>query len=214
MGVALFLIGLLAILIGVVMLIIALIRKRGWGIVRALALGTVGIVLAIVGIAVGIGEEIEKGETVTPSTSVTTPDTETPVVTEAGKSRLNAVPVGSTLTYSDQRVTVLSSERVNKIGWSTARTNNIYLIVKLKVEFIGDPSRTHRLSKSDFDVVGDSAYVYEYEWIDTDTPLKSGEFYGGASTSGDLVYEIDQTETNMVLIWQVSLVTDRYLQIP
>jgi len=86
--------------------------------------------------------------------------------------------------------------------------------VKLKVDFLSDASRTHHLYKSDFDVVGSSGYVYDYEWVDTDTPLKSGDFYGGATTSGDLVYEIDQTETNMVMIWHVGFVTDRYLSMP
>ena len=89
------------------------------------------------------------------------------------------------------------------------------MIVKLKVDFLGDASRTHRLYELDFDVVGDNAYVHEYEWfVDTDTPLKSGEFYGGASASGDLVYEIDESKTNMLLIWHVGLVADRYLQVP
>ena len=188
-------------------------RKRGWGVVRSLALGGVGVVLVIVGTAVGIGEEIEKGETVTPAAQ------ETEVLTGVGRSRLNPVPDGSALTYDDQRVTVLGSQRLTQIGtgWlaDTPKEGNIYLIVKLKVDFLGDASRTHRLYEFDFDVVGDSAYVYEYEWfVDTDTPLKSGEFYGGASTSGDLVYEIDQTETNMVMIWHVGFVTDRYLSIP
>ena len=212
MGVALGLIGILAILAGVVLFVWALVRKRGWGVVRALALGGTGIVLVIVGIVVGIGEVAEETETVTPAGS------ETSVVTAVGKSRLNPVPVGSALTYDDQRVTVLGSQRLTQIGtgWlaDTPKEGDIYLVVQLKIDFLGDASRTHRLYKSDFDVVGDSAYVYEYEWIDTDTPLKSGEFYGGASTSGDLVYEIDQTETNMVMIWHVGLVTDRYLQVP
>jgi len=214
MSIALFLIGCLAFLAGIVMLLIALVRKRGWGVVRALVLGGVGIVLVIVGIVVGISEEAGKPETITPATPVTPTAPKTTEVAEAGKSRTNPIPVGSALTYGDQRVTVLSSERVNQIGWHTASTGKIYLIVKLKVDFLGDPSRTHHLYASDFDVVGNTGHVYEYEWIDTDTPLKKGEFYGGATTSGDLVYEIDQIETNMVLIWHCGLVTDRYLQVP
>jgi len=220
MGVALFLIGILAILAGVVVLVIALVRKRGWGIVRALALGGVGIVLVIVGIGVGIGEVTEKSETITPATTVTPTTPESPEVTELGKSRLNPVPVGSSLTYSNQRVTVLSSQRVKKKSEYTASEDKIYLIVKLKVEFLGDAPRSYHLGRSSFDVVGSSGYVYEngygyqYVLLDTDTPLKSGDFYGGASTSGDLVYEIDETETNMVLIWHVGFTIERYLQIP
>ncbi len=213
MGVALFLIGILAVLTGVVLFVWALVRKRGWGVARSLALGGVGVVLAIVGIAVGIGEEAGEPGTITPVTPITPTTPETPVATEVGKSRLNPVPFGSALTYGDQRVTVLNSERVNQIGWYTADPGKVYLVVKLKVDFLGDPSQSYHLYKSDFDVVGSSGYVYDYEWVDTDTPLKSGDFYGGATTSGDLVYEISQNETDMVLIWHVSFASERYLQI-
>jgi len=116
MGVALFLIGLIAIVAGVVLFVWALVRKRGWGVVRSLALGGVGIVLAIVGVAVGVGEEIEKSETITPTTPATPTTSETQVSTEVGKSRLNPIPVGQALTYGEQRVTVLSSERVKQMG--------------------------------------------------------------------------------------------------
>ena len=114
MGVALFIIGILAFLASVVMLVIALLRKRGWGVVRALALGGAGIVLVIVGIAVGVGEATEKSETITPAAPATPTTPETTVVTEVGKSRLNPVPAGAALTYGDQRVTILSSERIKK----------------------------------------------------------------------------------------------------
>lgn len=214
MGVALFLIGGLFLLVGIVLLVIALVRKRGWGVVRGLALGGTGIVLVVVGVVVGIGEAAQEEETITPATPTTPTAQETPSATELGKSRFNPVPVGSALTYGDQRVTVVSSERVREIGWYNASPNKIYLTVKLKVDFLGDPSRTHHLYKSDFDVVGNSGYVYEYEWIDTDTPLKTGDFYGGASTSGDVVYETEQTENNMVLIWHIGFTVERYLQIP
>jgi hypothetical protein len=65
MGVALFLIGLLAILAGIAMFIIALVRKRGWGVIRSLALGGVGLILAIVGIVVGVTQEAPKPVTPT-----------------------------------------------------------------------------------------------------------------------------------------------------
>ncbi len=219
MGIALFLIGCLAFIAGIVMLIIALVRKRGWGVVRALAVGGAGIILVVVGIVVGIGEALKEQETITPATP-TPSGPETTAVTEVGKSRLNPVPFGSALTFGDQRVTVLSSQRVKKRGQYTASEDKIYLIVKLKVEFLGDAPQSYHLGRSSFDVVGSSGYVYEdgygyqYVLLDTDTPLKSGDFYGGATTSGDLVYEIDETETNMVLIWHVGFTTERYLQIP
>jgi hypothetical protein len=142
-------------------------------------------------------------------------------IPEPGESRLNPVPFGSSLAYGDEKVTVLGSQRLSQIGtgWlpDIAKEGYIYLVVQLKVDFLGDPSKSHHLYKSDFDVVGSSGYVYEYEWLllnETDSPLKEGEFYGGATTSGDLIYETKQNETNLVLVWHCSFSTDRFLEIP
>ncbi len=196
MGAALVLIGILAIIAGIVMFIVALVRKRGWGVVRSLAIGGVGLILAIVGTVVGI--------------------TETPTVADIGKSRLNPVSFGLSLTYGDERLTVVNSKRLTNIGWSTPDAGNIYLIVNVRVDFLDDPSeKRHYLSTVTFRVVGSDGHIYDAEWfLETDTPLKSGEFYGGATTSGDLVYEIDEQEANLVLIWNCGLGVDRYFEIP
>jgi len=197
MGVALFLIGILAIIAGIVMFIVALVRKSGWGVVRSLAIGGVGLILVIVGVVVGVTQEV-------------------PPTGEVGDSRLNPVPFGSSLTYVDEQVTVVNSRRVTEIGWSTPDAGNIFLIVNVKVDFFGDPTeKRHYLSTSDFRVVGSGGHIYDAEWlVETDTPLKSGEFYGGATTSGDLVYEIDEQETDLTLIWNCGLGVDRYFEIP
>jgi hypothetical protein len=197
MGLALFLIGILAIIAGIVMFIVALVRKSGWGVVRSLAIGGVGLILAVVGVVVGITQEA-------------------PPTGEAGESRLNPVPFGSSLTYMDEQVTVINSRRVTEIGWSTPDADNIFLIVNVKVDFSGEPTeKKHYLFTSDFRVVDSGGHIYDAElFIETDTPLKSGEFYGGATTSGNLVYEVGEQETNLVLIWNCGLGVDRYFEIP
>ncbi len=206
MGIALGIIGMLATIAGIVLLIIALVKKKGWGVARSLAILAVGIILFFVGVFT-----TPTPEGISPATPSETP----PPTSDVGKSRLNPVPFGSSLTYGDQRVAVLGSQKLTEIGWSSPDERNVYLAVKIKVDFLGDPSKTHYLSKSDFDVVGDSGYVYEYEWfVDTDTPLEGGDYYGGATSSGDLVYEIKQNETNIVLIWHCGLVAERFLEIP
>jgi len=204
MATALLVIGFLAGIAGIVLLIIALVRKRGWGVARSLAILGVGIIMFIAG-----GIMLPEPEAISPETPSETPQP------EIGKSRLNPVPFGSSLTYGDQRVTVLGSQQLTEIDWSSPDEGNVYLAVKIKVDFLGDPSKTNYLSKSDFDVVGNSGYVYEYEWfVDTATPLEGGDYYGGATSSGDLVYEIKQNETNIVLIWHCGLVAERFLEIP
>jgi hypothetical protein len=197
MGVALFLIGILAIIAGIVMFIVALVRKSGWGVVRSLVVGGVGLILAIVGVVVGVAQEA-------------------PPTGEVGESRLNPVPFGSSLTYGEERLTVISSNRLTEIGWSTPDAGNIFLVVNVKVDFFGDPTeKKHYLSTFDFRVVGSKGVIYDAElFAETDTPLKSGEFYGGATTSGDLVYEIDEQEADLTLIWNCGLGVDRYFEIP
>jgi hypothetical protein len=81
MGVALFLIGLVAIIVAVVMFILALVRKKGWGIVRSLAIGVAGIVLTSVGFGIGVWKELETPVATTPASSPTqAPQQRTPTV--------------------------------------------------------------------------------------------------------------------------------------
>jgi hypothetical protein len=211
MGVALFLIGILAIIAGIVMFILALVKKSGWGVVRSLAIGGVGLILAIVGVVVGVTQEAP--ESVSPTIS---PPSETPPPSEVGKSRLNPVPFGSSLTYEEKRLTVISSNRLKEIGWSSADVGSVYLVVNVKVDFLGNPSeKMNYLSTFVFRVVGSKGKIYDAAFFpETDNPLKGGEFYGGTTTSGDLVYEIDEQDTNLVLIWNCSVGVDRYLEIP
>lgn len=200
-------VGLFAAIAGIILLIIALVRKRGWGVARSLVMLAVGAIMLIVGAVMS-----PEPETISPGTPSEAP------APEVGKSRLNPVPFGSSLTYGDQRATVLNSQRLTQIGtgWfpSIPKEGNIYLVVKLKIDFLGDPSKIHNIYTFDFDTVGDSGHVYDAKYYpETDTPLESGEFYGGATALGDLVYEISQNETNMVLIWHCSFSTDRFLEI-
>ena len=214
MGVALFLIGLLATLAAGVLLVIALVRKKGWGIIRSLALGGVGIVVAIIGIVIGVTEEVQKPDNISPVTPKSIPGTTQE--TEIGESRLNPVPTGKSLTYGDERIAVISSRRAANIGWSSPDVGKTYLIVNVEIDFFGDPSeKRHYLSSINFRVVGSGGQIYDALFYpETDTPLVSGEFYGGATTSGDLVYEVDEKETGLVLIWNCGLGVDRYLEIP
>jgi len=74
MGVALFLIGFLAIIAGIVMFIVALVRRSGWGVARSLVVGGGGLILAIVGIVVGVTQEATKpGSTPSPAPQSTQP---------------------------------------------------------------------------------------------------------------------------------------------
>jgi len=105
MGVAFVLIGLLAILAGIVMFIIALIRKRGWGVIRSLVIGGVGFVLVIVGAVVGVTQETTKPN----PTTIPTP-APAPSVIEVTAQELwadyKANQVAADLKYKDQTLKV------------------------------------------------------------------------------------------------------------
>lgn len=154
MAEALAIIGIIACVAAIVLFVMALIKRSGWGVVRSGAIFMVGLILFIVGVITS-----SPRETVSP-VEVPTPTREA----ELGKSRDNPVPFGMSLTYGDQQLTILGSERLNKIGWSTPDEGNIYLAVKLRVNFVSERTeKRNYLSASDFRVVGTTGYVYDHE---------------------------------------------------
>ena len=198
--------GILACVAAIVLFGIALFKKSGWGLVRAGAIFTIGLILFIVGVATSSEpESTSPAEVPTPTQN-----------SQVGKSLNNPVPFGTSLTYGDQRLTILGSERLTGIGWTNPEAGKVYLAVKLKVDFLGERiEKRQYLHGSTLRVTGRSGHIYDAKWYpETDTPLKTGEFYGGSSTSGDLVYEIDETEANLILIWNCGLGVDRYFEIP
>jgi len=73
MGTALFLLGVLGIVAGVVLFIVALVRRSGWWVLRSGAIFGAGLLLVIVGIAIGISEEPSEEATLATPTSTATP---------------------------------------------------------------------------------------------------------------------------------------------
>jgi len=57
MGIALFLIGVLIIVAGVVLFIVALVKRSGWWVLRSGAIFGAGLILVIIGVAIGISEK-------------------------------------------------------------------------------------------------------------------------------------------------------------
>ncbi len=108
MGTVLFSIGILAILAGIVMFIIALVKKSGWGVIRSLVIGAVGVVLVSVGIGIGIAQEVSNSEPPTP------PPTAIEVTAQELYSAYEANQVAADAQYKDKTLKI--SGTVIEIG--------------------------------------------------------------------------------------------------
>lgn len=127
-----------------------------------------------------------------------------------GESRTTPVALNYGLTYGDHKLVVQAAERFDKIGSQTPETGKTWLVVAISYEC---------LSPCDFDVgylrvVGDSNRIYE-ACLDVKTrhPLQSSEHYGITRVSGYVVYDIDQTETDLMLMWNCDRGVERFFEL-
>lgn len=137
--------------------------------------------------------------------------TATPASKLGGESRLNPVPVGSPLRYGNQQLTVIGSRKTNALGYWKAAENKTYLVVTVALECLAAADATCHYGPIDFRIVGSKGKIYD-SWFgpETESPLRSGEIFGGSSVRGDLVQEIDEDEGDLVLIWSAGLGISRY----
>ena len=188
MGVALFLIGILAIIVGIVMFIIALVRKKGWGIVRSLAIGGAGVILAIVGTIIGIAQESSKSEQ---SPSIIYKINQN---IEVGKARyivLSARDRGNILKSSDSKYPSFTDKT------STGK----FIEIELEVEntgtitetFVPSPLLTDNLNR-EFKEMG----LDVMEWI-PEGKLFSGDLQPGVPKQFILMYEVADNSSGLKL---------------
>lgn len=128
-----------------------------------------------------------------------------------GKSRTTPVALGYGLTYADHKLSVMSTpKRFDKIGLQSPETGKTWLVFVIRYECY---------SPCDLDVEclrveGSSSRTYEPRLdVKTGNPLQSSEYYGVTTVSGYIVYEIDQTETGVMLIWECAQGVERFFEV-
>jgi hypothetical protein len=127
-----------------------------------------------------------------------------------GESRTNPVAWNYGLTYGDYKLRVQCAGRFDKIGSQTPQPGKTWVVVGISCEC---------LSPCDFDaeslqIVGNSNRVYEACLdVKTGNEFQSDDYYGVTTTYGKLVYEIDQTETDVMLVWNCDTGIERYFEV-
>ena len=151
---------------------------------------------------VSVAENASEGGT---ATEVRVPD---------GKKRTNALPRGYSITHDGFKVTVLDVSYSSSEGeiFSTLKEDNVWAIVKLRLEAVGDPNKTYSYNTLEFRIVGDKGTIYD-DWFtpSTDDALGSAEVFGGAVVEGNVVQQVHKDDTNLILIFAPAFKGSRYL---
>ena len=219
LGGTLVFLGLASFMGGVVWLVVRLIRKRPKR--PPLFSILVGIVSFIVGVMIIPSEGNDTTQSPM-SNSVAVSPTSTPFPTSTpvpdGKKRTEPVPYGFPVTHSRVEVTVLDVTR----GWISDNfllgepdEGHEWVVVRLKLKNKGDPDKTEHYNRVHFRLAGQSGVIYGDKLFtpDTDKPLGSGEFFGGAEIVGDVVIQTDEEEKGLVLIYSPPFRGSRYLSL-
>jgi hypothetical protein len=61
--------------------------------------------------------------------------------------------------------------------------------------------------------VGSEGTIYDNTGCDNGNLLESGELFGGGAASGDIICEVDQADTNLVLIWSADWGVSQYFSL-
>ena len=90
-----------------------------------------------------------------------------------------------------------------------------WVVVRLHIKNPGSADKTQRYNTLDFRIVGKRGIIYD-DWFpapSTDTPLDSGEFFGGGEVPGDIVQQVHIDDGDLVLIYSPSFQGSRYLSL-
>ena len=134
----------------------------------------------------------------------------------AGSSRIEPSPFGQPIVHKGMEVTVLNVIR----GWPggssffTPDTDHEWTAVSLRLRNLGPAEKTETYNPIEFRVTGSRGVIYDKLFTpDTSTPLRSGEFFGGAEITGEIVQQVHKADTKMVLIYSPPFQGSRYLSL-
>jgi len=149
-----------------------------------------------------------------------------PTAIPVGTSRQAPVPLGEAyLVGHDMNISVSKVRRPIPMSEVTAgnRFNQEpepgyeYVMVTIQADCLEDPAgeRTCTVTTRDFGVTGSAGQVYgslhALASIGMEDLLEDTEFYGGSSASGRIMFEVQEGETDLLLIYEPwgSIFTDK-----
>ncbi len=129
---------------------------------------------------------------------------------EVGTARSNPAPVGSVVTADDMAFEILGSTRpADDIIMSGNMFNTEpeegeeYILIEMKIECLKDSDDTCSISPFNFQMIGDEGITYDAEWFVSGVEgiLESEEFYGGAVVSGLLPFIVQETDGDLIFVY-------------
>lgn len=166
----------------------------------------------------------EAQPTAPPAATATERPAPTPTTAPLGSSRSNPAPVGAEVTINDMtfRIVELTRPADNIVAAgnmfnATPEPGNEYVMVTISAVCNKSSDQTCQVNPYlDFKLTGSSGSVREPEMMIAGVAglLEDSEFFGGATVTGGMIFEVAQGETDLILIYKPFLsVSEAYLAV-
>jgi len=166
------------------------------------------LIMGVVGVILGLSA---CSATIPPLPPPPPPMPPSPEAATWGESKTNPMPLNYGLTCGNQELVVHTTKRFDKLGWKRPETGNVWLVVQISAECQKSPCD---FSVERLQVLGDSNRIYEPCLnVKTNCPLRSEEHYGITHIDGCVIYQIDRSETDLVLAWSCDSGVDRFFEL-
>ena len=168
-------------------------------------------VLVLIAVTLACGESTPEVRTPGFATERPAP---TPTTAPLGSSRSNPAPAGSEVIISDITIKVGEVTRpaddivaAGNMFNSAPEPGNEYIMVTVSVVCNKSSDATCQLSCLDFKLTGSSGSIHDAETMMDGVAgllpdLNHREFFGGSTTTGGMIFEVVQGETDLVLIYK------------
>ena len=133
------------------------------------------------------------------------------IVSYEDTSYADPAPVGTMVGIGDLSITVARSirpadaqvEAENPFN-ASPRPGNEYVLVDIMVACNASQSDTCHISSFVFSLVGSRGIAYDQKmFVVLSNALPAAEMYGGSTVSGQICFEVDQSETGLMLVYEV-----------
>ena len=213
LGGILFLLGIVLFLASIVWLVVWLFRRRP--VRNSLLSMLAGVALFVVGVVFSV---IGAPDTTPAPNAQEIPIAPTPI--PDGKKRTEPVPYGHPIVHSGIEITILEVTRgwyANTVTYESPDAGNEWVVIELRLRNVGDANKTEYYSVINFRLTGRQSVIYEESLFDRtpdpDYPLGSGEFFGGAEVTGEIVLQVNKEDRDLVLIYPPPFSGARYMSL-